>query len=90
MRGVTESCLNAACHILGGELLGEDVHQPQHTTATYKSDNLLKQTINIDDMLQIENPNDVCAKKNIMINSSTDYINSNNTGAIDDDYELDF
>jgi DNA-directed RNA polymerase II subunit RPB1 len=50
----------------------------------------LEQTINIDDMLQIENPNDVCAKKNIMINSSTDYINSNNTGAIDDDYELDF
>jgi DNA-directed RNA polymerase II subunit RPB1 len=50
----------------------------------------LEQKINIDDMLQIENPNDVCAKKNIMINSSTDYINSNNTGSIDDDYELDF
>ena len=50
----------------------------------------LEQKINIDDMLQIENPNDVCAKKNIMINSSTDYINGNNTGSIDDDYELDF
>jgi DNA-directed RNA polymerase II subunit RPB1 len=50
----------------------------------------LEQKINIDDMLQIENPNDVCSKQNIMINSSTDYINSNNTGAIDDDYELDF
>ena len=50
----------------------------------------LEQKINIDDMLQIENPNDVCAKKNIMINSSTDYINGNNTGVIDDDYELDF
>ena len=50
----------------------------------------LEQKINIEDMLQIENPNDVCAKKNIMINSSTDYINGNNTGTIDDDYELDF
>jgi DNA-directed RNA polymerase II subunit RPB1 len=50
----------------------------------------LEQKINIDDMLQIENPNDVCSKKNITINSSSDYINSNNTGTIDDDYELDF
>jgi len=50
----------------------------------------LEQKINIEDMLQIENPNDVCSKQNIIINSSADYINSANTGAIDDDYELDF
>jgi len=50
----------------------------------------LEQKINIEDMLQIENPNDVCSKQNIIINGSADYINSANTGAIDDDYELDF
>ena len=51
---------------------------------------MLEQKINIDDMLNIENPNDVCSKQNIVINSSTDYINSANTGDVDDDYELDF
>ena len=51
---------------------------------------MLEEKINIDDMLNIENPNDVCSKQNIVINSSTDYINSNNTGDVDDDYELDF
>ena len=50
----------------------------------------LEEKINIDDMLQIENPNDICSKQNIIINSSTDYINANNTGDVDDDYELDF
>ena len=50
----------------------------------------LEQKLNIDDMLQIENPADICSKQNIIINGSTDYINSNNTGEIDDDYELDF
>jgi DNA-directed RNA polymerase II subunit RPB1 len=50
----------------------------------------LEQKINIADMLQIEDPNDICSKQNIVINSNTDYINSNNMGDIDDDYELDF
>ena len=50
----------------------------------------LEQKLNIDDMLQIENPADICSKQNIIINGSTDYINGNNTGEIDDDYELDF
>ena len=50
----------------------------------------LEQKINIDDMLQIEDPNDICSKQNIVINSNTDYINSNNMGDIDDDYDLDF
>ena len=50
MTGVAESCLNAACHILGGELLGEDVHQPKHTTVTYESDHLQEKTIKIDDV----------------------------------------
>jgi hypothetical protein len=31
MRAVAETCLNAACHILGGQLLGEDV-PPNQTT----------------------------------------------------------
>jgi DNA-directed RNA polymerase II subunit RPB1 len=50
----------------------------------------LQQTIDIADMLQMENPNDVCSKKNIEITGSTTHINSNDTGEIDDDYELDF
>ena len=50
----------------------------------------LEQKINIDDMLQIEDPNDICSKQNIVINSNTTYINSNNMGDIDDDYDLDF
>ena len=50
----------------------------------------LEQKINIDEMLQIEDPNDICSKQNIIIPSNTDYINSNNTGDIDDDYDLDF
>ena len=45
---------------------------------------------NIGDMLKVEDPNDVCSKKNITINSSTDYIESTNTGDIDDEYDLDF
>ncbi len=50
----------------------------------------LDQKINIDDMLKVEDPNDVCSKKNITISSSTDYIESTNTGDIDDEYDLDF
>jgi DNA-directed RNA polymerase II subunit RPB1 len=50
----------------------------------------LQQTVDIADLLQMENPNDVCSKKNIEINSSTSYINGNDTGNIDDNYELDF
>ena len=51
---------------------------------------VLEEKINIDDMLQIEDPNDICSKQNIIISGNTEYINSNNTGDIDDDYELDF
>ena len=51
---------------------------------------VLEEQINIDDMLQIEDPNDICSKQNIIIPGNTDYINSNNTGDIDDDYDLDF
>jgi len=50
----------------------------------------LEQKINIADMLQIDNPNDTCSKQNIVINSSTNYIDSTNTGKVADDYELDF
>ena len=50
----------------------------------------LEQKINIDDMLQIEDPNDICSKQNIVINSNTNYINSTDMGDIDDDYDLDF
>ena len=48
----------------------------------------LEQTINISDLLQVENPKDVCAKQNIIINSTTDYINENYTGDVGDDYDM--
>ena len=41
-------------------------------------------------MLQIENPDDICSKENIVISSTTSHINANNTGDVDDDYDLDF
>jgi len=50
----------------------------------------LEEKTNIDDMLHIENPDDVCSKENITISGTTSHINSNNTGEIDDDYDLDF
>jgi DNA-directed RNA polymerase II subunit RPB1 len=50
----------------------------------------LEEKTNIDDMLHIENPDDVCSKENIAITGTTSHINSNNTGEIDDDYDLDF
>ena len=50
----------------------------------------LEEKTNIDDMLQIENPDDICSKENIVISSTTSHINANNTGDVDDDYDLDF
>ena len=50
----------------------------------------LEQKIDIDDMLQVNDPNDICSKQNIVITSSTNYIESTNTGNVDDDYDLDF
>lgn len=48
----------------------------------------LDTSININDMLQIEKQDDVCSKQNIVINSTTSHINTNNTGNIDDDYDM--
>tara|TARA_B100001758_G_C18352598_1_gene580768 strand:- start:441 stop:1463 length:1023 start_codon:yes stop_codon:yes gene_type:complete len=50
----------------------------------------LEQKIDIDNMLKVEDPNDVCSTQNIAITSSTNHIESTNTGSIDDDYDLDF
>ena len=48
----------------------------------------LDTSININDMLQIEKQDDICSKQNIVINSTTSHINTNNTGNIDDDYDM--
>ena len=48
----------------------------------------LDTSININAMLQIEKQDDICSKQNIVINSTTSHINTNNTGNIDDDYDM--
>ena len=48
----------------------------------------LDTSININDMLQIEKQDDICSKQNIVINSTTSHINTNDTGNIDDDYDM--
>jgi DNA-directed RNA polymerase II subunit RPB1 len=47
-----------------------------------------EQKIDIDNLLKLENPQDKCAKQNIVINSTTSYISTNDTGDIDDDYDM--
>ena len=42
----------------------------------------LKKDINIDKMLQVEDPNDICSKQNIAIHKSTTYITGDNTGNV--------
>ena len=48
----------------------------------------LESSISFDKHLKIEDPNDSCSKQNIIINSTTSHITTNNTGNIDDDYDM--
>ena len=48
----------------------------------------IEKSINIDDMLSIEKSDDICSKQNIVINSTTSHIDTNNTGNIDDEYDM--
>ena len=50
----------------------------------------LKKDINIDKMLQVEDPNDICSKQNIAIHKSTTYITGDNTGNVSNEYDPGF
>ena len=41
-------------------------------------------------MLDINDPNDPCAIPNIVINSSSEYVGSKNSGFVDDNYDPGF
>jgi len=45
---------------------------------------------NIDDLLDLENNNDVCSTQNLTIDNEVKDIGNENTGKLDDDYDLDF
>ena len=49
-----------------------------------------EKTENVDDLLNLENVNDVCSTQSLVIN--TDFKNNENedTGLLDDDYDVDF
>ncbi len=46
-------------------------------------------SIDIEKLLELNNPNDKCSKQNIMINKDTSNIHGTNTGAIPEDYDFD-
>ena len=48
----------------------------------------IEEKININDMLGVDESGQYCSTNNITINSSVTHINSNNTGDIDDDYDM--
>ena len=48
----------------------------------------LDSSIKIGNMLSVDNPNDICSKQNIVINSTTTHIDTAKTGDIDDDYDM--
>ena len=45
---------------------------------------------NIEDLLDLENNNDVCSTQNLTIDNEVKDIGDENTGKLDDDYDLDF
>jgi DNA-directed RNA polymerase II subunit RPB1 len=45
---------------------------------------------NMNDLLNLENINDVCSKQSLVINSEIKNINNDDTGMLDDDYDIDF
>jgi len=50
----------------------------------------LNQKLNLSKMLDINDPNDPCAIPNIVINSSSEYVGSKNSGFVDDNYDPGF
>ena len=50
----------------------------------------IEQKVNIDTLLQVEDPNDICSKNNIVINSTTDHLGGVNTGDVSTEYDPGF
>jgi len=48
-----------------------------------------KKQSSIDDVLEDEDETNVCSINNISISNTTTTLNESNTGAVDDDYDLD-
>jgi DNA-directed RNA polymerase II subunit RPB1 len=56
----------------------------------YQGEIIESKIINLENVLGIENPDDKCSMNNIKIKSSVDYINSKDTGDIDEEYDPGF
>ena len=50
----------------------------------------MEQKVNIDKLLQVEDPNDVCSKNNIVINNTTHHLGGINTGDVSTEYDPGF
>ena len=55
----------------------------------FKNDVEEKTEIDLQELLELNNPNDKCAKQNIMISKTTSNIHGINTGEVPDDYDFD-
>ena len=53
-------------------------------------DQVLQKKINISQLIQSENPNDICSKQNIIINNTTENLKGINTGNVSTDYDPGF
>lgn len=50
----------------------------------------MEQKVNINQLLQVEDPNDICSKSNLVINNTTDHLGGINTGDISNEYDPGF
>ena len=50
----------------------------------------MEQKVNIDKLLEVEDPNDVCSKNNIVINNTTHYLGGIDTGDVSTEYDPGF
>ena len=55
-----------------------------------KGNKTLEQDVDIQAMMQGENPNDTCSLQNIQISNTAEFINGTDTGDIDDEYDPGF
>jgi len=55
-----------------------------------KGNKTLEQDVDIQAMMQGENPNDMCSLQNIQISNTAEFINGTDTGDIDDEYDPGF
>ena len=53
-------------------------------------DKLLEEQLDISKLLQVDDPNDICSKQNIVISNTAEYIDPTNTGDISTEYDPGF